>query len=148
MSVQDPDPEEAMRTHELAQAEGRICFCTHLESFHWDYKRNSECAVDGCACLEYKYDVLEGIKMRAEQSREKTLGGVQATLEWAAQTSNARRAVSGATWDEAVAQMEEAAAKGERPLAFPDQPGATRKHDRAVLEAVRELGGAPGDLPA
>lgn len=100
----------------------------------------------GCDCVEYSYDVSKGIRMRAERQHEKILDGVQATWEWAAQSSNERRGVRQTTWDEAAAQMDEAAAKAGKPLRFPDQPGMTRKRDPTVLDAVRELGGSSGDL--
>jgi hypothetical protein len=146
MSLADRNPEEAMRAHQLAEAEGRICLCSHLESFHWDYTRNSECGVAGCDCAEYRPDNYEGMRMRLRKHEDDTLKGVQGALTWAAQTSKERLGSNETTWEEAVTRWEEVAAQAEGPLPFPDQPRVSRKHDRAVLDALGQLGGNPEDL--
>jgi|SRR5947209_19781249 hypothetical protein len=142
------DREQVMRVHQLAATEGRICLCSHLESFHHDYTRNSECAVDGCDCAEYRPDHYAGMRMRLRKHEEDTLKGVQDALTWAALTTNKRLGGSETTWDEAVTHWEEEAAKAEGPLPFPDQPRVSRKRDGAVLDALQQLGGNPNDLSA
>lgn len=123
------------------------CLCGHVQGFHWanDNGENvGKCADAECGCTAFDEDLLAAGQLAAgvlptttRPTAEQDDDGGDDALARAMRAEQERRIDDGEVWDRVL--------HADRPRPN-GKPRRTTKQDPVMLDALRELGGAPDDL--
>jgi hypothetical protein len=130
---------------DIMRSTKHMCLCGHPQGFHWandDGENVGECAPADCACKAFDEDVLAEARLRAELAAggaaKRDDAGDDDALARAMRAEEQHEVTDDEAWDRAL--------HADRPRPT-GKPRPSTKQNPTVLDALRELGGSPEDLP-